>query len=135
MKPNKYSDMFLVQNKLIASQNRMFGDLAKICGCHSKKIMKIQKNHIYLTKYQKLTTNYWYLLKGKLFLDICGKNCIQNANVRVHQPLYCSCVYWKIRPIITSKIRAVNHKNLASYIFCLITEAITTQAINISNLK
>ena len=44
----------------------------KIWSCNSQ-IMKIHKNHIYLTKHQKLTSSYWHLLKGELFFYMCVK--------------------------------------------------------------
>ena len=44
----------------------------------------------------------------------------------VHQLLNCSCVYWKPRPVLNSKIRPINHNNLISYIFCLIIEVVVT---------
>ena len=39
----------------------------------------MEKAH-YFHKNQKLPTNYRLLLKGELFLKMCGKNCIQDPN-------------------------------------------------------
>ena len=38
----------------------------------------------------------------------------------VHQLLNCNCVYWKIRPILSSKLRPINYKILILYIYIYI---------------
>ena len=65
-----------------------------------------QKKH--LTKYQKLNTNYWSFLKGALFCTCVVKIVFKMKIYLVNLLLNCSFVYWKIGPILSSKIELVN---------------------------
>ena len=48
----------------------------------------------YLKKYQKLTTNYWHLLKGELFICTCVAKIVFKIQIYLaHQLINCSCVY------------------------------------------
>ena len=43
--------------------------------------MKNIEKNMFFEKNQKLTTNYWHLLKSKLNLYMYGENSIQDANI------------------------------------------------------
>ena len=47
------------------------------------KIMKNGKEPHFFDKNPKLTTNYWYYLKGDVFLYVCDKNYIQGLTMRL----------------------------------------------------
>lgn len=88
-------------------------DVVEICQKYLTvvvKIMKMQKNHIYLAKYQKLITNCRHNMEGELFLYMCRINCIQYGNILCTTAINCSCMYCKVTPILSSKIRSINQK-------------------------
>ena len=94
----------------------------------------IDKLH-FLTKIRHWPQIIFIFWKVNLFCTRLVKIVFKMQIYLVHQLLNCSCMYWKNRPILSSKIRPINHKILISYTFCLIIEVVATLGINIFNLK
>ena len=94
----------------------------------------IDKLH-FLTKIRHWPQIIFIFWKVNLFCTLLVKIVFKMQIYLVHQLLNCSCMYWKNRPILSSKIRPINHKILISYTFCLIIEVVATLGINIFNLK
>ena len=136
MTRNQCSDTFLVQKEFIV-HNLQFK--IGFCQIWQKSVVLTVKNHekygktTFFDKNKKLAPNYLHLLKGEHFLVV--KIIFKMQIHLVRQLFNCSCVYWKTRPTLSSKIRPSNHKILVSYMFRLIIEVVATQCINIFNLK